>query len=386
MPIYGLTDAPESFLKLGQIRKGEKQEKEFSRRDGSKYTMSVPVDLDYFRVTFAPWKMRDGTDGAALMEKRFREQYGEKPTELNIRLAYPNIRKVWDANFECYKKGGFFASAYSDESGAHWIFRRDDTTNEVIIRNGQALNDEGIRILSQPLDLRQPVYSYKDTKGNMVPVFLEPVGHLKVVIRELADIAVGFFEFRPESPTDIRNVSAELASFDMFAKQAGKDITGVPFILRRREEEVTVRINNQLSRKPSWVVHLDIGGDWGIRAFEVIEHKAIPSVIEGTARDVTQNAPDWTDTPAEWDEPAVEEEVKAESITPEPEPVKLMPRGDDLDTPEARAELRKEFSKKFNVAIKTVNSKALPSLTGKSSAAEIREAIAGIDAAVAAAA
>jgi len=299
MPIYGLTNVQESFLKLGQIRKGDKDEE------------GRPRDLDYFRVTFLPWKTKDGQDGAALLEKRFLEQYGPRPTEINIRLAYPDVRKVWDANFECYKKGGMFASACTDATGAHWIFRRDDTTNEVIIRDGQAVNDEGVRFLTQPLDIHAPLYSYKSTKGEMVQVGFDPVGHLFVVVRELADLAVGFFEFRPESPRDIRNISSELASFDLFAKQAGKDISGMPFILRRRDEQVPKRIGNQLSRGSSWVVHLDLGGDWANKALQVIERKALPEFIEAEeVIEVPQSEP--TDAKvAEQEPPAIEKTSEA---------------------------------------------------------------------------
>jgi hypothetical protein len=171
------------------------------------------------------------------------------------------------------------------------------------------------------------------------------------------------------------------------ASSYGNTITGIPFVLGRRKEEITKNINGKLSKGESWPVHLTAGGQWGRQAIEMIERLALPDHIEGEVKDVTQNAPDWTDAPVEWDEPAIEEEA-AEPPAPEaptPEPVKLMPRGDDLDTPEVRSTLRMEFSKKFNAAIKTVNAKQLPKINGNSSAEQLREAIAGIDAVVAAA-
>ena len=111
---------------------------------------------------------------------------------------------------------------------------------------------------------------------------------MKVVIPEMAEIAVGYFEFRPESPRDIRNISAELGAFDAVAKQYGKTIAGVPFILRRREEDVTKRIDGKLVADKSWVVHLDVSGEWGARALNVIERLALPEIIEGEARDIPQ--------------------------------------------------------------------------------------------------
>ena len=101
----------------------------------------------------------------------------------------------------------------------------------------------------------------------------------------------------------------------------------------------------------------------------------------------TPSAPDWTDTPEDWEvEPplvveksaskAMPREVSLGSITPDE--IKQQE-----DTPEMRAELRKEFSKKWNAAIKKIDTKGLPTINGKSTAKEMREAIAAIDAAVA---
>ena len=283
MPITNLTNVPKSFLKLGQIRKGDKLKK--SRSDGSTYEM--PVDLDYFRVTF----LKSVTAGLVkvnlgeLVEKRFREAYGEKPTAINVRFADHDVNSVWDANFECYKQGGLVAKAGStDERGLYWIFYRHPETMETLVSDERARNAEGQALIEKGIDLNEPIY--KNKKGD--PFVLEPVGRLKVVIPEIAEIAVGYLEFRPESPRDIRNISAELGAFDAVAKQYGKTIAGIPFILRRREEDVTKRIEGKLVADKSWVVHLDVGGEWGSRALNVIERLALPEIVEGETTDIPQ--------------------------------------------------------------------------------------------------
>ena len=283
MPIQNLTNVPKSFLKLGQIRKGDKIQGK--RADGSTYDR--PVDLDYFRVTF----LKGVSVGSSkvnlseIIEKRFREVYGDKPTALNVRFADHDVNSVWDANFECYKQGGLVAKAGSTaERGLYWIFYRHPETMETLISDERARTAEGLILQDRPIDLTEPIY--KNKKGD--PFFLEPVGRLKVVIPEMAEIAVGYFEFRPESPRDIRNISAELGAFDAVAKQYGKTIAGVPFILRRREEDVTKRIDGKLVADKSWVVHLDVSGEWGARALNVIERLALPEIIEGEARDIPQ--------------------------------------------------------------------------------------------------
>lgn len=285
MPIKGLTDAPKAFLKLGQIRKGDK----VPTADGKS---TKPVDLDYFRVTFHP----DCKDVEAL----FQETYGMQPRRINIRFAFPTIPEIWDANFEAYSKGGLIAKASEDDNGLHWMFYRDHETGEVLVRNGSPVGEEGQRFFAKPIDVTAPVYSYKTSKDETVDVLLEPVGRLNVVIPEVAGLRVGYFEFRPGSTKDIRAISAELASIDAWAKSVGRSIMAIPMILTRREEDITKNMNGKLSRGTSWLVHIEIGGEWGGRALSVMERHALPDVIEGVAYD-------------EWDADAEPEPVPAEN-------------------------------------------------------------------------
>lgn len=273
MPINNLTNVPKAFMKLGHIRKGEKQT--VKRGDGTTY--EKPVDLDHFRVTFQPGKLSDA------LAAKFREVYGDAPTEINIRFADSNVSEVWDANYECYKQGGLIAKAATNENGPYWIFYRHPETSEVLIRDGAAVGAEGRKFFDIPLDLDTPIYYNSKNE----PVRMSPVGRLQVVVPELAGIAVGFFTFQPVSTRDIRNITAELGAFDAIARSYGKSITGVPFKLVRRLEEVTKNIKGKLSKGPSWVVHLDAGGEWGRQAIETIERLALPDVIEADYEDVS---------------------------------------------------------------------------------------------------
>lgn len=359
MPIQSLTNVPHAFMKLGVIRKGEKQT--VTRKDGTK--VEKPVDLDHFRVTYEP-----GVQSEEL-EKAFRAAYGERPREINVRFAETSIPDVWDANYECHKQGGMLCSAGENESGPYWIFYRDPETSEVLVRGGMPVGEAGADFVLKPIRLDAPIY--KNSKGE--PQYLEPVGRLQVVIPELAHIAVGYFLFRPGSPRDIRNISAELGAYDAIAKSMGKTITGIPFILRRREEEVTKNINGKLSKGPSWVVHLDAGGDWGTKAISMIERLALPDVIEAEFHEVEpsdENGPDWSD------ELTIEApRLPARAETPKPEAPSL---------PNTREELTKIFAKEYNAATKKVDAKLLPIIQGNSTPEQIKEAISGIRAAVAA--
>lgn len=299
MPISGLTNPSKSFLKIGQIRKGMMEEK--TGQNGSKYT--APVDLDYFRVTFRP----DEAECAA----EFLRVYGPKPTRINIRFPFRSIAEVWDANYECYSQGGLIAKAGSTEDGkAYWIFYRDYATGEIWVRNGSPVGQDGIRFFEKPVDVALPVYTYKDKKGNEKNAFLEPVGRLQVVVPELAHLRVGYLEFRPGSPKDILALSRELAAIDMLAQQAGKDISGIPMVLSRREEMITKNIKGKLSQGESWLVHIEVTGIWGQKALTVLERNSSPDVVEGEAKELPYDE--------DWD---------GEEFKPSPIKPALLPRG-----------------------------------------------------------
>jgi hypothetical protein len=154
--------------------------------------------------------------------------------------------------------------------------------------------------------------------ANGEPAMLEPVGRLQVVIPEVAHIQVGYFEFQPLSPRDIRSISAELGMYAAMASSYGNTISGIPFVLGRREEQITKNINGKLSKGSSWPVHLTAGGVWGRQAIEMIERLALPEYVEAEVKEVTQNAPDWTEAPEEWNEPPAPEEPPAPVVIEAP--------------------------------------------------------------------
>lgn len=287
-PIHGLTDTPPAFIKLGRIKKGDK-----GGRNGA------PRDLDHFRVTFQVGPISE------LLEKKFREIYGNEPKEINVRFPSADPADVWDANYECYKKGGLIAKAAVGVNGPYWIYYRHPETSKVLVRNGTPVGSEGREFFNKPIDLESPIYFSADKKPN----YLQTYGRLQVVIPEFTSVeregkkqaVVGFFEFCPKSPRDIRNISGELAMYDAFAKAAGKTINGVPFKIIRRLEDVTKKIDGKLVMDKSWVCHLDCTGEWGRLALEAAERLALPDVVDaeyyeedddfGDPEPVSRNAP-----------------------------------------------------------------------------------------------
>lgn len=310
-PIKSLTSVPKAFIRLGRIKKGIKDE-------------SGMHDLDYFRMIFDP--------SVSDLESEFRRVYGEKPTRINIRLAFQSIEDVWDANYECYKKGGLIAKAGENDAGPYWIYYRDPNTSEVLVRDGRPVGHNGETFMQKKIDISAPIYSYRNKKGEDVPVFLEPVGRLNVVIPELANAGgvprVGFFEFCPGSPRDIRTISAELAAIEFQAKAVGKSISGIPMVLTRREEQVTKNINGALSKGPSWVVHIEVGGEWGSKALEAIRMRALPDpsgsedeiVGEVSEIETVAHAPSNTGVEKEYEPPFLSSQATTTQKAPAGQP------------------------------------------------------------------
>lgn len=305
MPIAGLTNTPAAFMKIGKIAKGD--------RGG---TNGAPRDLDHFRIVFKESEL------SKLLDAKFLEVYGKTPRAINIRFAANNPIEVWDANYECYRAGALMAKAGSNENGLYWIYYRDPETNEVWIRNGQAVTSAGREFMMKPILLEEPVYRSKKDE----PYYLQAYGRLQCVIPELTRLdtpsgpraVVGFMEFTPHSPIDIRNISAELDMYNNLARAAGKSISGIPFQLIRRQEEHMVKIEGKMAKKKFWVVHLDCAGVWGQLAFEAVERLALPETINYEdvidADDFEEPTPEQQPQPAPKPQPApsVQEPIRDE--------------------------------------------------------------------------
>lgn len=373
MPVHEYTTMPPGFWKLGTIRKGDtKQVEKTDPKTGKKYTVDVPIDLDHFRVTFMPGKK------SKELEAAFRAAYGDKPTELNVRFNGIHTSDFWDVNFVCYRQGGQVARAGSNENGLYWIFYRDQDSMEVLVRDGSPTCAEGRAFMDTPIDLSKPIYYNSKNE----PQCLKLEGRLEVVIPELKHLAVGYFEFVPKSPRDLRNISSEIAAYAEVAKNFGKTLNGVPFVLLRREEEVPKNINGKLSYGPSWVVHLTASGEYGKRALDVIERMALPDIVEGEVTEVSEG-PEWD---AGFDEPPVPETPQIPAKVPT-ESIKVTPPAPTTPAlPHSREALMKIFADEYNAArLKKIDAKLLPSINPKMTPEQITEAIQGLRAAVAAA-
>ena len=247
MPIIGLTDRGLSFPEIGQIRKGQKEERQ--RKDGSKY--KIPVDLDYFRVEFDEQEQDTAN--------KFLGVYGPEPQEINIILPFDEIERCWDAWLEAYTAGRMVARS----DGNRFTYLVDTGAGEIIVKNGEPF---------KPYQEGQEVG--KDYEGKSV--FCKPVGRLKIIVPELARAA--YMTVITTSVHDIGNLSMQLEAFKQLNNGV---IKGIPLVLRRRPKPISVPTKDGgRVRMEKWLLAIEADPAWVRGKLIEVKNLALPD-IEG---------------------------------------------------------------------------------------------------------
>ena len=246
MPIIGLTDRGLSFPEIGQIRKGQKEERQ--RKDGSKY--KIPVDLDYFRVEFDEQEQETAN--------KFLGVYGPEPQEINIILPFDEIERCWDAWLEAYTAGRMVARS----DGERFTYLVNTDTGAIVVKNGEPFKD---------YQAEQQVG--KDYEGK--PVFCKPVGRLKIIVPELARAA--YMTVITTSVHDISNMSMQLEAFKQLNNGV---IKGIPLVLRRRPKTISVpKKDGGRVRMEKWLLSIEADPAW-VRG-KLMEVKTLALPVDG---------------------------------------------------------------------------------------------------------
>ena len=255
MPIAGLTDRGPSFKEIGRLRLGIPKAQ--AAKEGS-----GPREISYFRLDMRP----DEEESIAA----FVNEYGTQPTRINIRLPFPEISRVWDANYEVYNTSGLLGMA----NGETWQYLRSNKTGEIMVKNGEPF---------MAFDKNVPVYSYKNKKGEDVPVFAKITGRLKVVVPELRRAA--YMVMITHSVYNVIYITEQLAAIDVLAKTAGLSLPFVPMVLARRKEKISVTFNGKKSYQDHYLVNIEINPLWMGASFAMLENslpgmKALPEKVD----------------------------------------------------------------------------------------------------------
>lgn len=229
MPIKALqaNRAPQ-FPCIGKLRKGG------AKRKNAKGNEIMGVDLNYFRLT------TDDPPAAAA----FAAYYGSEPKSIEVFMPYATTHENFDAWLEEYTAGG--------------MTRRCDGETQHFHRDA-------------------------DGKGNTQPIRCErlagracgckQVGRLAVIVPQLARLA--YLMVETHSLYDIMQLTENLQA----AEALRGDLRGIPFILSRREREIsTPGEGGKRARRVKSLLFIEPNPDWVARQLESMRLAALPIV------------------------------------------------------------------------------------------------------------
>lgn len=165
--------------------------------------------------------------------------FGDKPASIPVYLAYDDPDQAFDTSREEYVRGGL-------------VHRCDGETCSIRLIDGKNYSRE-------PAPCPYANETYVDSKERPC----QPIGKLRVIVPELRRI--GVLELGTHSIHDIVSLSSNISLYALLARQAGRPLSGIPFILARREREISTPsgTNGRARRKVS-LVCLDIDPRWAV--------------------------------------------------------------------------------------------------------------------------
>lgn len=224
MPIKHLQSARSSFPCIGKLRKGSAKQ---LRSDGKEV---MGRDLDHFRF------VTDDGDAAAV----FAAYYGSEPKTVSCFLPYATTDENFQAWLEEYRAGG--------------LVRRCDGETCVFHRDAQG----------RPITVPTPCTKQCGCKQ---------VGRLAIIIPQLARLAYVLVE--THSTYDIIQLTENLQA----AQALRGDLRGIPFVLSRREREISTPTDNGgRARRKKWLLFIEPDPQWVTRQLESMRLAALPIV------------------------------------------------------------------------------------------------------------
>lgn len=227
MPIKHLqSNRPAAFPCIGKLRKGG------AKQTNQKGKEVMGRDLDYFRFA------TDDADAA----NAFAAYYGSEPRSINVYLPYATADENFQAWMEEYRAGG--------------LVRRCDGETCVFQRDAQG------RAVTTPTPCARQCAC-------------KQVGRLAVILPELQRMA--YVTVETHSVYDIVQITENLQA----AQALRGDLRGIPFILSRREREISTPTGDGgRARRKKWLLFIEPDPQWVSRQLESMRIAAMP-VING---------------------------------------------------------------------------------------------------------
>lgn len=218
------------FPCIGKLRKGAPKEKR--TKNGKEYEV-MGKDLGHFRFD---------TDDKAAMQT-FTAYYGAEPKEIQVYLPYGTAEENFQAWMEEYKAGGLMRRC----DGETMSFHRNDA-------GGADLTPK------QCAKLCGRACACKE------------VGRLMIIIPQLARLA--YITVETHSVYDIIQLTENLQA----AQALRGDLRGIPFILSRREREISTPGDNGRVRRTKSLLFIEPDPEWVALKLEEMRLAARPMI------------------------------------------------------------------------------------------------------------
>lgn len=373
-----------AFPDAAQIRKGTPKQKMV--KDGKTIEIQGKnLDGAGFRIHFAPgtekavaaWEVKNAGRAINYDSAQYAVQAGERNYIVKELQAIVPTRNVWAALNdglavnEAYSAGRRIALADDDQ----YITFRDPLTGELQVTNGQPYKKFSVGDLIK-----------YERDGRKFEIKLKTSVRLRLVVKDMIEQGeLVQFILKTTSWYDWQNIKKQLAGIQAIADTtSGGNASGIPFKIYRVQQEVVWNKPDGTARRvPQWLINIQPDPSWVKAAFARMGEYALSGgTIAGALLSTNEVVGEADPEPEEGDD----------EDTGQP-PSEIMD-GEELSgkptyyppLPNTANELKAIFANEFNAAVKVVaKGTKLPSISPKATPDELKEAIVGLRAAVAAA-
>lgn len=291
-----------AFPVVANIRKGEPKT---ANRPGR--------DLEQqFRVVFEP--------GMEQYQKRFLSLYRTlTPTMINAMLPFNDLSACYEISNEAYKAGMLVFKAINGRIIVH----RNPENGEYLVRGGESVNGDH-NLEYDPFEFRDLKYIGYDGQQKTLPIKTQT--RVKLFLPEMEDFV--WFQLKSNSYYDSLNIENNIAAVQMVADAAtGGRVAGVKINVFRAQQSILWMSPQGPRRIMKWLLNIKIDPQWvkkmavrmseatlgaGTQVQELLtapssgpdpeqdqdtsdnENEQDPEIIDGVARDVTDETPPMT--------------------------------------------------------------------------------------------
>jgi hypothetical protein len=194
--------------------------------------------------------------------------YGEKPTELLVYLPYAEAERNFRAYYEEFRNGGL----YCQGNGRHITWAVDPgSSGDVVIRGGKVTRDyveDGGQTYRAGDQAACPGYGKEDNPLYPRCANCRPRALLFVLVRDpqaprqLVGRRLAYYRIATGSIRNIIELTRNFNSLRRLASYMGRDLTGIPLILRRVPGRLSVKTDKGRIQTTKYFLQIEVDPSW----------------------------------------------------------------------------------------------------------------------------